>query len=347
MSLNTLLKAAEFLELSSERSPRENSSTRGQHAVVFNIDRRRVVSESDALDRRRRPGGAGTRETHNKLEKNRRAHLKECFDVLKREVPTLEDKKTSNLNILRSALKHIQILKKQEREYENEYGQLKLSNRAKRERADALKQFLIAERKLPPNLEVSKVKPIGDAKPPSTCTTATAASCPVSVSTQTPPSPSKEGVKCITSVSSECNGAVSTCTNDSGIEENHAASDNDTKTYYNEWSKLEDNDDEKTDTDEGLSHSEDERDIEIDVVGQDDVGILENNHVKMVEEPESQVDKDQCDTVLKGWSTTPYANAGRRKRSRSADKREEDSDYDGDTKEEPKTKIQACARVSS
>lgn len=40
---------------------------------------------------------------------SRRAHLKECFDVLKQEVPTLEDKKTSNLNILRSALKHIQV----------------------------------------------------------------------------------------------------------------------------------------------------------------------------------------------------------------------------------------------
>ena len=40
---------------------------------------------------------------------SRRAHLKECFDVLKKEVPSLEDKKTSNLNILRSALKHIQV----------------------------------------------------------------------------------------------------------------------------------------------------------------------------------------------------------------------------------------------
>ena len=40
---------------------------------------------------------------------SRRAHLKECFDILKKEVPSLEDKKTSNLNILRSALKHIQV----------------------------------------------------------------------------------------------------------------------------------------------------------------------------------------------------------------------------------------------
>ena len=35
--------------------------------------------------------------------------MKECFDILKKEVPSLEDKKTSNLNILRSALKHIQV----------------------------------------------------------------------------------------------------------------------------------------------------------------------------------------------------------------------------------------------
>lgn len=46
---------------------------------------------------------------HVYFQKYRRAHLKECFDILKREVPSLEDKKTSNLNILRSALKHIQV----------------------------------------------------------------------------------------------------------------------------------------------------------------------------------------------------------------------------------------------
>lgn len=39
----------------------------------------------------------------------RRAHLKECFDSLKKQVPSLEEKKTSNLNILRGALKYIQV----------------------------------------------------------------------------------------------------------------------------------------------------------------------------------------------------------------------------------------------
>lgn len=53
---------------------------------------------------------AGTREVHNKLEKNRRAHLKECFELLKRQLPaTPDDKKTSNLSILASAIRYIQV----------------------------------------------------------------------------------------------------------------------------------------------------------------------------------------------------------------------------------------------
>ncbi|TRZ02897.1 hypothetical protein DNTS_033263 [Danionella cerebrum] len=61
------------------------------------------------LEAKRRPGGAGTREVHNKLEKNRRAHLKECFETLKRNVPNVDEKKTSNLSVLRSALRYIQL----------------------------------------------------------------------------------------------------------------------------------------------------------------------------------------------------------------------------------------------
>jgi hypothetical protein len=53
---------------------------------------------------------SGTREVHNKLEKNRRAHLKECFELLKRQLPVSQDeKKSSNLSILHSALRHIQV----------------------------------------------------------------------------------------------------------------------------------------------------------------------------------------------------------------------------------------------
>lgn len=53
---------------------------------------------------------AGTREVHNKLEKNRRAHLKECFEQLKRQLPQMqEEKKTSNLLILSNASKYISV----------------------------------------------------------------------------------------------------------------------------------------------------------------------------------------------------------------------------------------------
>jgi len=52
---------------------------------------------------------SGTREVHNKLEKNRRAHLKECFELLKRQLPSQDEKKSSNLSILHAANKYIQV----------------------------------------------------------------------------------------------------------------------------------------------------------------------------------------------------------------------------------------------
>jgi len=50
--------------------------------------------------------------THNQLEKNRRAHLKGCFEKLREKIPRLGVRRSSNLTILKSALKHIQGLKK-------------------------------------------------------------------------------------------------------------------------------------------------------------------------------------------------------------------------------------------
>lgn len=51
---------------------------------------------------------SGTRESHNKLEKNRRAQMRTCFDTLKKQLPKgQEEKKTSNLSILSSALNYI------------------------------------------------------------------------------------------------------------------------------------------------------------------------------------------------------------------------------------------------
>ncbi|XP_047511007.1 max-binding protein MNT-like isoform X3 [Pieris napi] len=84
---------------------------------------------------------AGTREVHNKLEKNRRAHLKECFEMLKRQLPaTPDDKKTSNLSILGSAIRYIQVLRRKERECEHEMERLAREKIAAQQRLAALKR---------------------------------------------------------------------------------------------------------------------------------------------------------------------------------------------------------------
>ncbi|KAG9265192.1 max-binding protein MNT [Astyanax mexicanus] len=94
------------------------------------------------LDNKKRPGGAGTREVHNKLEKNRRAHLKECFETLKKNIPNVDEKKTSNLSVLRSALRYIQTLKRKEKEYEHEMERLAREKISTQQRLAELKNDL-------------------------------------------------------------------------------------------------------------------------------------------------------------------------------------------------------------
>lgn len=66
------------------------------------------------------------RELHKTLEKNRRAHLRHCFEQLKTELPKSEysDKKTSHINIIHCAIRYIQYLKRTEWEYEHEMERL-------------------------------------------------------------------------------------------------------------------------------------------------------------------------------------------------------------------------------
>ncbi|XP_071567092.1 uncharacterized protein [Temnothorax nylanderi] len=87
---------------------------------------------------------AGTREVHNKLEKNRRAHLKECFELLKKQLPAQDEKKSSNLSILHAANKYIQALRKKERDYEHEMERLAREKIAAQQRLVALKKELNA-----------------------------------------------------------------------------------------------------------------------------------------------------------------------------------------------------------
>ncbi|VVC35333.1 Hypothetical protein CINCED_3A025463 [Cinara cedri] len=113
--------------------------------VVNNNHDDNVAALSLAQELKRRTG-SGTREVHNKLEKNRRAHLKECFELLKKQVPASQDeKKTSNLSILRSAIRYIQVLRRRERELEHEMERLARDKIWAQQRHASLKKELAAK----------------------------------------------------------------------------------------------------------------------------------------------------------------------------------------------------------
>ncbi|KAG7221050.1 hypothetical protein INR49_017718 [Caranx melampygus] len=101
-----------------------------------------LMTAASWITRRGLEGKAGTREVHNKLEKNRRAHLKECFETLKKNIPNIDEKKTSNLSVLRSALRYIQTLKRKEKEYEHDMERLAREKIATQQRLAELKNEL-------------------------------------------------------------------------------------------------------------------------------------------------------------------------------------------------------------
>ncbi|XP_048859651.1 max-binding protein MNT-like isoform X2 [Brienomyrus brachyistius] len=87
-----------------------------------------TMEDSRHPDGKRRPGG--------------RAHLKECFETLKKNIPNVDEKKTSNLSVLRSALRYIQTLKRKEKEYEHEMERLAREKIATQQRLAELKNEL-------------------------------------------------------------------------------------------------------------------------------------------------------------------------------------------------------------
>ena len=82
---------------------------------------------------------SSTREVHNRLEKNRRAHLKMCFDELAIEC-NLDPKKTSNLTVIRSAYKYTMTLKRKERENERSMAGLVKQKIALQQRLEEMKR---------------------------------------------------------------------------------------------------------------------------------------------------------------------------------------------------------------
>ncbi|XP_060534405.1 max-binding protein MNT-like [Cylas formicarius] len=136
-----------------------------RHRVLnnsFDIMNPLVIDESASSDQKKLKQPpmvfrSGTREVHNKLEKHRRAHLKECFDILKKQLPSNgEEKKTSNLSILHSALRYIQSLKRRERELEHEMERLAREKIGNQQRLAVLKKEIALHYD---NVDFSKILP--------------------------------------------------------------------------------------------------------------------------------------------------------------------------------------------
>nr|XP_020455745.1 max-binding protein MNT isoform X2 [Monopterus albus] len=92
------------------------------------ISRGSPSDDNNQLDNKKRPGA--------------RAHLKECFETLKKNIPNIDEKKTSNLSVLRSALRYIQTLKRKEKEYEHDMERLAREKIATQQRLAELKNEL-------------------------------------------------------------------------------------------------------------------------------------------------------------------------------------------------------------
>merc|ERR1711892_1011198 len=91
-----------------------SSASSSQSSSVIKLKAREdLISGKEDLKR----ASNTTREVHNRLEKNRRAHLKQCFDELAVECD-LDPKKASNLVVIKSACKNIMGLRREERENE-------------------------------------------------------------------------------------------------------------------------------------------------------------------------------------------------------------------------------------
>lgn len=83
----------------------------------------------------------GNRLTHNILEKNRRADMKNYFQILKSNLPKLKDQiKASNVNILTDAVKYIQELTEDDRNYQLEKAVLRQCQTNLEDRIKILKE---------------------------------------------------------------------------------------------------------------------------------------------------------------------------------------------------------------
>ncbi|GIX68415.1 max dimerization protein 1 [Caerostris darwini] len=104
MSIAALLQAAEFLERREREA--EHGYASSMMPVQIEITRRKPKPKKSQ----------GNRSTHNELEKNRRAHLRNCLEKLKELVPLgPESSRHTTLGLLTKAKAFIKVLEEKDR----------------------------------------------------------------------------------------------------------------------------------------------------------------------------------------------------------------------------------------
>lgn len=127
MSIAALLQAAEYLER------REREAEHGYASTLPPDDLRSVMK------RPKTKKSQGSRTTHNELEKNRRAHLRNCLEKLKEMVPLgHEASRHTTLGLLTKAKRFIKNLEIQERKHAIQKENLSREQRYLRRRLEQL-----------------------------------------------------------------------------------------------------------------------------------------------------------------------------------------------------------------
>ncbi|XP_031844792.1 MAX dimerization protein [Nomia melanderi] len=128
MSIAALLQAAEYIER------REREAEHGYASTMPMPDDMRTVTKRPKTKK-----SQGSRTTHNELEKNRRAHLRNCLEKLKVLVPLgPETSRHTTLGLLTKAKRFIKNLEERERKHAVHKEQLSREQRFLRRRLEQL-----------------------------------------------------------------------------------------------------------------------------------------------------------------------------------------------------------------
>ncbi|XP_011307092.1 max dimerization protein 1 [Fopius arisanus] len=128
MSIAALLQAAEYIER------REREAEHGYASTMPVPDDLRTITKRPKTKK-----SQGSRTTHNELEKNRRAHLRNCLEKLKVLVPLgPETSRHTTLGLLTKAKRFIKSLEDRERKHSAHREQLSREHRYLRRRLEQL-----------------------------------------------------------------------------------------------------------------------------------------------------------------------------------------------------------------